>query len=323
MLKTLNLVRGAVSTKELIPILTHFQVKDGTITGSNGRISICAKLPELAGFEFTVPAERFLKAVDACKGEPNLKLTEGGKLSISKGSFRALLPIEAVSAFPCPTGPVGIGFAQNQPLLAALSRLAPFVSEDASRPWSCGILIRGGFAYATNNVTVARIPIPLFEEFDNIVLPTSAVDELLRIGQEPHTVWREPSSVVFGLNGAWLQTQLVDNAWPGVEKLFKDNRENCKELDKELVDAVKQVVPFCPDSKLPIIMFTEEGVATMEGNFSAKVGLGGLPAAVYNATPLLKVLSAATHFDPGFYPDNAPFFGGGGLEGYIVGVRLQ
>jgi DNA polymerase III sliding clamp (beta) subunit (PCNA family) len=316
---TLNLVRGAVSTKDLLPVLTHFHIYDGRVQGGNGRIAIDAPCPELAGFDCTVPAERFLKAVDACDGEPRLKLTAGGKLIVSKGKFRAMLPLANHAAFPKITREHKHSVqTPRAKLLPVLRKLYSFIGEDASRAWSCGVFFSGGYAWATNNVVLARVP---YDEPRAYILPIFAVDELLRIGQEPAAIENEDNALSFGfVDGWWMRCQKLEGAWPDVAAFLPAQPSDSYAPAKALADAVRKVQPFCPDPKHPVIQTGPEGVSTLDGDMSASVGHDGLPPGRFRAEPLLAVLDAAAGIDLSTYP-KACYWRGAGIDGVIVGLR--
>ena len=318
----LNLVRGAVSTKDLLPVLTHFHIYEGRVQGGNGRIAIDAPCPELAGFDCTVPAERFLKAVDACDGEPRLKLTDNGKLTVSKGKFRATLPLADHSAFPKVASPTQIAsFLDGEklpPLLPTLRRLYPFIGEDASRVWSCGVYLNGGYAWATNNVCLARVPIHLFKNF---VLPVFAIDELLRIGQEPVSIEACENYVVFYFaSNWWMRCQKLEGQWPDVASFMPAEPSAHAWPSKQLAEAVRKILPFCPDPKYPVVQTGPDGVGTLDGDMSALVGYDDLPAGRFRAEPLLAALDASGSIDLSTYPKSC-YWQGEGIDGVIVGMR--
>jgi DNA polymerase III sliding clamp (beta) subunit (PCNA family) len=311
----LNLVRGSVSTKDFVPVLQCFHIYNGRIQGQNGRIAIDAPFPDMG--DITVPAERFLKAVDACDGEPKISVTEEGKLSIKKGAFRAVLPLHDHTAFPRAekTGEV---LATCDGLIAMLRRLRPFISEDASRPWALGILLRADYAYATNNVILARTP---FEwSFGDIILPVYAIDELLRIGEEPTVVLVDDTALTFEYkSGAWLRAQLLTGGWPAVENKF-DDIPQLEPVPDGLREAVEKVLPFCPDPKFPLIALSANGVSTAEGEHMAAVEGIVLPEGRYRAETLLAVLEVAKRISLEDYP-RPVMFSGDQIEGMFVGMK--
>jgi DNA polymerase III sliding clamp (beta) subunit (PCNA family) len=327
MLEALRLVKGAVAKKDLTPVLTHFHVYDGRIQGTNGRLTLDAPCPDLTGLNFTVPADRFLKAVDACQGEPNLKVTPAGKLSITKGSFRALLPLGDHDAFPVAEPDTEIIKGRDDPmdLIPALTNARPFAAEDASRPWACGVLLNEDHAYATNNVAIIRTRLEgQFPEPLNI--PSFAVDELLRLKHEPDVVTQDPDGnhVTFQYkDGSWLRTTVFALDWPDVDPLFQQFDEGAHGIPRVpngLLEAVETVLPFAPDPKAPVIRLGADGVATEDGEMQASVGGYELPESAFRAEVLTQVLGVATHFDASNHPSPCPFYGPT-LEGVMVGVR--
>jgi hypothetical protein len=279
-------------------------------------MSIDAPCPDLAGFDFTVTSSSFLKAIDACAGEPIIKVN-GDFLGISSGSFKARLPLGAHKDFPrqAPEGEMGV--PMGGPLLPILKQLSPFIGEDASRGWACGILFRDGQAFATNNVVVAGVPAIKFDQ--SINLPSFLIDELLRIGKEPVSVLANRDRITFNFsNGAWMKSCLLSSEWPAVERMMPELVRG--EVPVDLRSAVERVLPFCPDPKHPLIYLGEDGVKTSDGDKSAIVGGFTLPPAVFRAEPLMAVLKVAKQIDFSVYPKPVPWVGERGLRGLLVGV---
>jgi len=319
MINTLRLVRGAVAVKDLLPVLTHFHIYGGRIQGGNGRITIDAPCPELKKFDCTVPAERFLKAVDACDGEPKLKVTDAGRLSISRGNFRSVLPLANHEDFPL-VEKDGQEVVNDGDLLGVFRALREFVGEDASRPWACGMLLKDGYAYATNNILLGRMPCSWSSFNDPINIPSFALDELLRIGRKIQQIYLLDNAVTFALgDDIWLRSQLFEAQWPDMSKLFQPCRGIT--VSPELKLAVEKILPFCPDPKFPIIHLGAEGISTADGEMQAQVTGLELPEAIFRAEALLVALSRTNCIDLGAYPAPCPFAGEGGLEGVLVGVR--
>jgi len=314
MKKVLNFVRGAVAEKELIPVLTHFNIEGGRIQGGNGKITIDAPAPpELADMTITVPAIRFLKAVDACDEEPVMKVTEAGNLTMKRGSFRATLPLTKPEEFPSVERTEGERYAVSG-LLPVLTRLRPFIGNDASRKWACAVLFDDEKAFATNNVLLVRSPCNIKQR---VVVPVYAIDELLRIGKEPDSVVVGETSIMFEYDDtSWMRAQLFNEDWPDVDALIKGTNEP---VPSGLIDAVNKVLPFCPDQKQPVINFGEDGVSTNEGAFSANENIGELPTGIFRAETLLLALSVAERMDLSEYPKPIPFEGNN-ITGVLAGM---
>lgn len=322
MQEILSFVKGAVSTKDLIPVLTNFHFSNGRIQGGNGRVTIDAPL-DLGGINITVPAVPFIKAVEACGGQPKLNITAAGKLTISASKFRSTLPPSEEGSFPVQVFEMEGAAVSNDvaALVKVLRRVRPFVADDASRPWACGCLFKDGYIYATNNVAIVRVPWQ-GPEGVSFNLPSFAVDELLRIGKDPDGFFHTDTSVTFCYDKGerWMRSQLFTVEWPDVARFFTG--ETYDAVPDNLLHAVEQVLPFCQDAKFPIITLNDTGVHTAEGDMSASVGGYALPLSKYRAETLRLALQHATEADFSAYPDPIPFRGLNGLEGCLVGVSL-
>jgi DNA polymerase III sliding clamp (beta) subunit (PCNA family) len=314
-LEILRFVKGAVSTKDLIPVLKNFHLYEGRIQGTNGRVTIDAAFPG-AAYNVTVLADKFVKAIDSCITTATVKVQDS-KLLISSGAFTARLALADHSGFPRAVKEGKI-VKNKQPLLPTLRLLRQFVSEDASRPWSNGVLLRDGYAYASNNVTLVRAPVGVNFPH-NLSIPVFAIDELLRIDEEPTGMALTQHSVVFEFKTAWLKSVLLSQEWPDFKGLF-DINPAVTPTPPGLIEAVATVLPFCPDPKFPIIKFTAEGVSTDIGDFSAEMNNFSLPEGRYHADILLSVLSVAEKINLDAYPGKIAF-SGKGIEGVFVGVR--
>lgn len=313
---TLNRVRGAVARKELVPVLTHFCVQHGAIQGSNGYVSIGAPCPELE-LEFTVPAVAFLKAVDACDGEPSFKMLDSGKLLVQAGKFRARLPVAEVDAYP--QADHLSGHVRPAPgLVDALRNIRPFVGTDAFRGWSHGVRVGDGFIWATNNVVLARTPFAY--QGPPVVWPSALVDELLRLNEQPTAYAHTETHAEFQYaDGSWVLGTLVNLAWPDVHQFFAEPWPPLEGPDlAQLLAAVESVAPFCPDQ--PVVKLTTTGVETEDGQTHAVMEIAGLGPATLRLEPFTRVLQAAEALDL----TSSPYrWTGSGMEGVLIGQRDQ
>jgi len=327
MKQQLAFVRGALAKKDLVPVLNHFHIYNGRIQGGNGRLSIDTPCEELAGLNVTVPGERFLRAIDACDGEPTFKVTEANSLMVKRGRLNIRLPLLPQDSYPrAQLSDAGERIQTTGSLLGVLRALEPFIGDDASRPWSCGVLLKGGYAYATNNISLVRIECPYTNPDQEIVLPSYTIDELLRISQEPTwiSIPTNQHSIVFGYSsGAWLQSLLIDLRWPDVDKRLttQSTEQAVTGVDlKTLTAAIQKISPFCSDKHNPVVLLSEQGVSTVEAATWAEVGGLALPQAKFRADTLLPVLAVSHTVDFSFWPRPCPF-ASSDLIGIIVGVR--
>lgn len=301
-------------------MLTHVLIYANRMQGGDGIITIDApfecKLPPMA-----IPGQKFLNAVVACGGSPNLDVTDAGRLSVKKNSFKAFLTCLPGADFPCDTL-TGDSHSVPVTLLTVLAKLRPFVSQDASRPWSMGMRFDAGYAYATNNVILARVPI----DWDGppLVLPRVAINALLELKELPGDVYLTDTSAAFTYNdNSWLKARMQVDGWPNVGAMLdKGDYTSLPVVPAGLLEAVQKVKRFCTNVKFPTIVLSEAGVSSDDGggDIAAVDGLS-LPESQYNADMLETVLTNATHADFSLYPAPCVFKGDGGLEGIFVGTK--
>jgi DNA polymerase III sliding clamp (beta) subunit (PCNA family) len=319
MLKALKFVNRATADKDIIRALTHICVHDGKLQGADSKMAIEADCPELEGFSFTTPAEKFIKAVVGCKETPTIVENADGTIKVSHKRFRVTLPTLGVKDYPRQTFKPDNAVLIDTPegFLPALRKLVPFISQDASRPWSLGVCLGNTHFYATNNVTMARVPVPWNGPIIN--LPRYIIEELLEINQPVLQIWASPTSISFQFDGAWLRAQLYTNSWPNVSKMF-DVQQTFESVPEGLLESVEQLIPFCPDVKFPTIYFKDGSLTTANGMQSAEVGFDWAGCGVYRAEVLQTVLAVAKEWTPANYPKPV-FFKGTGIEGLMIGVR--
>jgi hypothetical protein len=309
-------VRGAVSEREgLVPVLTRFCISGGRIQGSNGRVAIDAACEELAGIEALVPADRFIAAANACAMEPSIKTTAKGQLRMTRGAFSAQLPTQPVTDFPrmAPS----TGRATKAPaVMDAFARLREFIGEDHVRQWSLTVAGDGERLYATNNNSITSVPSPI-----KMQLPSFLLDEVLRIGQ-PERMACDDSSVTFFYGDDWLRSQLILDKWP-LETAQKHIgwTKKTPPIPDDLVQTIETLVPLCPNPKLPIVCFTENGVATEPGESQAEVKGDKWPSVSFDARNLLPLLRAATHFTIDEATGLGRVEGEDGFRGIIAGRK--
>lgn len=246
MLKALKFVQGAVAKKDFQPALTHFLIKDGTIRGYNGRLTICSPID--IDFEAKPRADRMVKAIAACKGTVSLHITPAGRLAIKSGNFKAFIECTEEEFPECE--PVGerVDLPDTR-FVEALTLLEPFIAEDASRPWAQGILLNGHSAFATNNVILIEKWMPTF--FPYIVnIPREAVTEITRIGMEPtHMQLDGKHMTLFYPNSSWVRFLLNATEWPDIAAIL-DRESNQAEVPEGLWEALKTLDPFSdPDTR--------------------------------------------------------------------------
>jgi DNA polymerase III sliding clamp (beta) subunit (PCNA family) len=316
MLAELKFVQGAVAKKELVPTLTHFRIENGTVRSFNGTLALCS--PIKLDIDCTPRAEPFVKAIQNCKETVTMKMTPAGRLGIKSGSFKAF--IECVEEETPHVVPEGEEFdIDGEALLKALKTISPFVGDDASRPWSNGILLKGQSAYATNNVALIEYWIgSTFPIVCNV--PRAAIREMIRINEPPERAMVNDVSISFMYSdGRWIRTSLLDIDWPDLNKIL-DVSCQATAIDELLYEGLDTIKPFV--DKLERVYITKGVMSTtlVEGE-GASFDLPDFPhEGVYQLRILNLLKSVATSIDFTLYPKPCIFYGDR-LRGAIIGMR--
>lgn len=324
MLESLRFVQGAVAKKDMVPVLSHFQIRDGYVMGYNGRIAL--KSPIACDLEATPAAVPFINAINTCTGEVSLSLTSNNRLAVRSGKFKAFIKCTE-EPYPLiePTGE----FLECGNILEAFRVLLPLVSEDASRPWSRGILLRGSSAYATNNVVLAQYWLG-YETPCPLNIPKTTIQELLRIGEEPLGLQVSKDSITFYFKEQrYLHSMLYSLDWPDVEAvLARPAQEGAQltDIPDGFFDAIQELTPFA--DKLGRLYVTATGITTAPPESENEGARIELPLAgtdvVLAAKQVGALIGLATkidlrHTSPG---NMRPCpWAGDNIRGVIIGMR--
>lgn len=317
MLTELKFVQGAVAKKDFLPALTHFVIENGTVRGFNGMLALCSPIP----FDIACKpkADSLVKAIANCTETVQLAMTAAGRLSIKSGKFKAFVDcVEGETPHAMPEGEVVA--IDGAALLQAFKVVSPFIGDDASRPWSNGVLLLGQSAFATNNITLVEywtgstVPRPL-----NI--PRAAIKELLRIDEAPEAVQLTDTSITFHFSGnRWLRTQLFETKWPDLTKVL-GKESNPKPIDDRLFEALKTLKPFA--DKDGRILFKGGGKIATHDDETEGAGYeidGFNHTGVYQIDMLNLLNGTCKIIDWSMYPSPCMFFGDR-LRGAIVGMK--
>lgn len=316
MLAELKFVQGAVAKKDYLPALTHFCIENGTVRGYNGTLALCSPIPfDIACKPKAIP---LVQAIRNCTDTISLALTGAGRLSIKSGSFKAF--IECVEGPTNHVEPEGQRIEiDGQALLQACKALNEFMGDDASRPWSNGIMLKGKSAFATNNVIVVEywtgVDAPIV-----VNIPRPAVREILRIDEAP--LYAQADEKSFSLhysNGRWIRTALLNTDWPDLSRIL-DQPSSQKPVPAGLFEGLEFIKPFT--DKMGRITFIEGAVVTntVDGE-GARFELDGLKdEGSYNVEMLASLAGVATSIDFSAYPKPVLFMGER-LRGAIIGMR--
>lgn len=320
MLNDLKFCAGAVAKKDFVPSLLHFRIANGHIYGFNGQLAIST--PTDLQVTCVPKAASLIKAMEKVDDnvELVLNLTQTGKLSVKSGRFRVY--IECIEDNDiAQIEPSGVMIPLPVGLLHTLNILQPFISVDASRPWSRGILLRGQSAFATNNIVLLEHWLPYVFP-SNINIPAEAVKEIIRIGIEPSHVQLDDRSVTFHYpNGAWIRTGLGVTEWPDLAKVLERSC-NPKPIPHGYFDALRRLDAFADKSNQFFMRGGTIATHNIEGE-GACVDLddfGGIGS--YLIKQMAHLDGVAVWIDFSLYPGPCIFYGNM-IRGAIIGQRMS
>jgi hypothetical protein len=310
MINELNLLDKFVPKSEFKSATWEcFNVADGQVTATDFAITMSMYIPELAGFNFNVPAHKFTAAISVCKN-PQLSQNDD-VLTIRDGSFKIDIQL-IMNAFGDIFMPEGEGLKFG-PILPVLKVLQGFMGSP-KRPNLQGIFFNDNFAYASDGSVAAKIP--CMAEGISAVIPAKAISELLNNGNEPvKTVLNKNQVAFFYTDKDWLQANVLDTKFPDINKIlnkvvFIDNK-----VDPALLIGINQILQFT-EGEFTQITFDEKGI---KGG-SAEFYISSLYPSCWNGKTLRGVLELAETINFEAWPNPAGWRGANGLEGVLCGL---
>ena len=317
MLEQLKFVQGSVAKKDYLPALTHFCIENGTVRGYNGTLALCSPIPfDIACKPEAIP---MVQAIRNCTETVSLSMTPAGRLSIKSGKFKAF--IKCVDGDTPHVEPEGERMEiDGAALLSAFKVLMLFMGDDASRPWSNGILLNGQSAFATNNVILVEYWVG--KNFPTVVnIPRDAIKEIVRIDEPPvYAQGTENSLTLHYASGRWIRTQLRSTEWPDFSRVLERPSKQ-QPVNPQVFEGLEVIKPFC--DKLGRVLFHESALCTSltEGD-GARFDVEGLTVdGSYNVDMLASLNGVATTIDFTTYPGPC-LFQGDRLRGAIIGMRM-
>lgn len=322
MLDALRFVASAVAKKDYIASLTHFKIKDGRVLGFNGNLALNSDIN--VDLDVCPNAVKFMAAIRACESTIALNMTPAGKLAVKSGTFKSFVDCLTDDMFD-DFQPQGVEVELGPNFLDGLKALQPAMGIDASRPWAMGIKLQKQSMYATNNVMLAEYwhgsDIPL-----DTVIPANAVNELLRIDENPTKVQVSENTISFWFGEKrWLRTTVVEpGPWP-TDRLdaLLGNAGDQVEFSEGFFDAIAKLKPFLNEQGSIYLGSDCAMTSQHEGEGTIiEVPATGMPALqAYNHNQLTLLGQIAQTIDWSTYPKPCPF-AGNRLRGVIVGQRL-
>lgn len=208
---------GAVAKKDLVPYMSHFTIQQGVVTAYNGEMSLSSPIDSKLNCK--PKAKPLIDALKLCKDDIDLSLTPTGRLKVSSGKFKSFIDCTTDTFIRPEIEGVKIDVC-GEKFMKAIEILEPFIGDDASRPWTNGVLFDKGSCYATCNPILIQYWLgdvwPL-----KVNIPKFVIRELLRIKEIPTHIYLTNRSITIEFQkGRWLKGQLLSNQWPDLDRIL-------------------------------------------------------------------------------------------------------
>lgn len=317
MLKELKFVMGAVAKKDLVASMTHFCIENGTVRSYNGRLALSS--PINFNIDCKPKASTLVKAIAQCEDTISLSFTKAGRLHVKSGAFSAL--VDCISEETPHVEPDGEPFnIDGEVLLDCFKKIEPFIGDDASRPWTNGILLRGQSAFATNNAMIVEfwhgVETPV-----SVNIPRDAIREILRINEPPTHAQLTKNSITFHFEDTrWIRSDLLATEWPDISRIL-DITSNPVPVDPALFAAVESLKGFTgPMSEL--YLFPGYITTHRDEGEGAEYKIEGFQGkGCYRHEMLTRLKGVAETVDFQRYPQPCTFFGSR-LRGVFIGMSM-
>lgn len=252
----------------LMPVHTQLHIYENAAGAraqvNNGRytVDMTTDLPVC-----TISAERLVAAWSACKGEPTLTLTDSN-LMVKAGTRRARIGLLDHRAYPR-TEPTAKTSHTAPGVAALLKALQPFVATDASKVWATGVCLHNGYAYATNNVILCRVPFPTVLP-ETVIIPSACFDAIISKGEPVDIGVTQDSATFYFEDDTWVKTLLLSGSWPvkTVDDFIAQLPDNWATPHPDLASVLATAVKLA-DMRIPIVQFTNHGLALIDEAFQA------------------------------------------------------
>lgn len=320
--------------KGMVPAFSqlHFYGEEGRVQTTSGTITFDAPWPGNP-LAVTVPMQPVIKCMQAAPDEKaRIVVNKRGDLMIKVADYSSkLLPFQGeyplmdkMQAMPENSAAIPADY-WNKDVMNAIDLLRPFVSDDATRPWSQYMLLRAGKLYATNNVAITRFDLPDLEFIGHdVLLDVGTIDHILRIRSLGHDVSRirlnETELLCEFSDGAWTAYRSSAVVWPDVSRFDAALCEGEEPVPENMAEKIQTIGSIASTKPEGAIYLYEHGAMAQMETTSARVWCGAFKRSAFMRSSLQQALGVAEKWTVSLYPAPVPFSGKGVL-GVLLGIR--
>lgn len=298
----------------MIEKLRRLVFADGRLQAFNGMVHFQAPSGIAAEEQFSVSEEKLASAVSSCGETAEISVTKDF-LRVQQGPFK--VRVRKLSFDDCYYRRLSMPKSAAQQtavgLRDALREVQDFISTDASRPWSCSAMVKEGYVWATNNLSLVRAKVDLDIEMR---IPVAAVRFLCELPSIDHYHIDE-NRLLFNCGKIIVSVPQSNAEWPDVSAHFKKMPKKLSPIPDDMKTASRMVGRFSERFTSLSTSLVQSAEQTIETDYEVDFAKG---KGQYNAKLLTLILEHATHADFSSYPEPI-YFRSDKIEGTAVGIR--
>ncbi len=308
-------IKAALSTKGLVPELTHYLIQDGMMIASNDRVT--AATPIALDAEILIPGAELEKILTRFE-DPQIIIKEG-EIQFKEKRFRAKLRLPPLSTYKF-SKPEDDWNDIPGDLLTGLAMLRPFLTLDHTHAWATAACLATGALWATNSFVLCKVDCKGLQGGKKL-LPAWAIDFLLQQDPAPIAMILKDHYAAFKWHdGSWMRSQLIVGEFPkNAATILKDASGIPKEISMEWREAYARVAGL---SENEIRIYADKitgGGSHSEVEYEIPSPIPeGKKYSAWDSRQLSPVLDVATHIALESWPDPSAFYGDN-IKGVIVG----
>lgn len=237
-------------------LMSKIWVKDGVMHSFYKNVLLWRAVSGVEDFQ--VDAESLVKAVKAAKSETiTFNITEAGNMTIVAGRLRTRMQV-LNDPIPDQTK-ISNWYSTHGQLLPTLVALAKWVPKEAPKAWATTLLLRNGFAYASDGKYMIKEKLNVDFEFE-CAITKPMLQVLVKLKAEPTSIAYHREKLFFGFDsGLSMDAPTLAEKWPNIDNFFTAVEHKEFEFTDELGETLNQLTGY--DEGQAILEITNETTA--------------------------------------------------------------
>lgn len=237
-------------------LMSKIWVKDGVMHSFYKNVLLWRAVSGVEDFQ--VDAESLVKAVKAAKSETiTFNITEAGNMTIVAGRLRTRMQV-LNDPIPAQTK-ISNWYSTHGQLLPTLVALAKWVPKEAPKAWATTLLLRNGFAYASDGKYMIKEKLNVDFEFE-CAITKPMLQVLVKLKAEPTSIAYHREKLFFGFDsGLSMDAPTLAEKWPNIDNFFTAVEHKEFEFTDELGETLNQLTGY--DEGQAVLEITNETTA--------------------------------------------------------------